>query len=239
MLANLPSNTAQSGSLSRGVHKSATFRSELLTFITSELPCWRDHLDRPLMMREATLTNQLCLYLNSAARRSLGWDILQFITEPEDEHQQSRRIDLAATPSDGIIWIEGRRHTIYDILFPIECKRLPTPKDKKRDEREYVFSDQSSTGGIQRFKAGYHGGSHTFAAMIAYVQDETLRYWINRVEEWISALAQSSEPGWTENDSLRLVNDDQSQRVAVLESRHTRNNSLPDLKLHHLWLQMW
>ena len=83
-----------------------------------------------------------------------GWDVLQFRTEIRDQNEGHRRIDLAPKPSGGVIFIDGRRHTQYDALMPIECKRLPTPKDKDRDEREYVFSRFSSAGGIQRFKAG-------------------------------------------------------------------------------------
>jgi len=38
-----------------------------------------------------------------------------------------------------------------------------------RDEREYVFSKFSSTGGIQRFEAGHHGSNHVLGAMTGYI----------------------------------------------------------------------
>src|SRR3546814_1117379 len=69
-----------------------------------------------------------------------------------------------------VIWIEGRQYTEYQTLLPIECKRLPTSTGTDRDEREYLYSRFSTTGGVQRFKAGHHAASHARAAMIGYVQ---------------------------------------------------------------------
>jgi hypothetical protein len=166
MLANTPDTSAQSGTLSSDVQKPATFRHELLDFITAELPRWRDRVDRRDETSETILTSQLCAHLNSAARRAAGWDILQFRVEEPDEKRKGRKIDLVPSPCGAAICVEGRRHTDFDSLMPIECKRLPIPKGEDRDEREYVFSSSSSTGGIQRFKAGHHGAAHTFGAMI-------------------------------------------------------------------------
>src|SRR3546814_18725311 len=69
-----------------------------------------------------------------------------------------------------VIWIEGRQYTEYQTLLPIECKRLPTPTGTDRDEREYLYSRFSTTGGVQRFKAGHHAALHARAAIDGYVQ---------------------------------------------------------------------
>ena len=74
--------------------------------------------------------------------------------------------------------------------------RLPTPIGKDRDEREYVINRQASTGGIQRFKAGHHGSAHGLAALIAYVQKETPKFWQKRVAGWINDLVEAGQPGW-------------------------------------------
>jgi hypothetical protein len=161
MLANSSEASAQSGRFGRDVHLLATSRHELLNFIADELPQRRDRQDRKPETSETVLTSQLCAQLNSASRHSAGWDILQFRIEEPDEQNKGRRIDLVPAPCAATIWIEGRRHADFDALLPIECKRLPTPKDKDRDEREYVISRYSSTGGIQRFKTGHHGCAHT------------------------------------------------------------------------------
>ncbi len=237
MLANLPITVTQSGTLGRDVHEPATFLHKLLEFIAAELPRWRDRADRKPVTAETALTSQICAHLISAARHSDGWDSIQFRVEETDERNKGRKIDLVAAPCGATIWIEGRRHTDFDSLIPIECKRLPTPTGKNRDEREYVFNQHASTGGIQRFKRGHHGAEHSLAAMIAYIQDDTAKHWHECVTTWITGLSDGTEPGWTAEDHLQMQSDDQSLRLAVLGSRHKRN-SLPEIELRHLWLQM-
>lgn len=238
MLANLPHSSAQSGTLSTDLHLPATFRSELLDFIAAELPRWRDRPERKQEIAETSLTSQLCAHLNSAARHSAGWDILQFRCEEPDEQVKGRKIDLVPAPCGTTICIEGRRHTDFDPLLPIECKRLPTPDGGGRDEREYVINRRASTGGIQRFKAGLHGASHTFGAMIAYVQEDTAVLWNSRIAKWIQDLVNARQPGWSGNDLLNLERELTAERLAVFRSQHARNKGLGDIELRHFWLQM-
>ena len=237
MLANSPPTMNGIGALNASVQKAGTFREELVDFIENELPTWRDRPDRKAEVAETILTSQVCAHLNSAARRSPGWDILQFRSEEADEEQRGRKIDLVAAPVGCAIIIEGRRHTDFDPLMPIECKRLPTPKGTDRDEREYVISSKSTTGGIQRFKAGHHGSAHNFAAMIGYLQEDDVEKWSDRIDGWIKAVA-VAEPGWSVGDRLSLHRSDLGRRVARLKSSHTRNNGLPDIELRHLWVGM-
>lgn len=237
MLADTPDRPAPLGTLSSDVQKPAMFRLELIDFIAGELPRWRDRADRPQTGAETILTSQLCAHLNGVSRHSVGWDILQFRVEEADERNKGRKIDLIAAPSGATICVEGRRHTEFDSIMPIECKRLPTPTAKDRDEREYVVSRFSSTGGIQRFKEGKHGSLHTFGAMIGYVQEETTSFWDSRVAEWISSLA-GAELGWTTQDLLRLDRRDEALRLAISRSSHTRLKGLSDIELRHLWIEI-
>jgi hypothetical protein len=238
MLANIPSASTQSGSFGRDLHRPATFLFELLDFIEGELPRWRDRGDREKETSETVLTSQLCAHLNSAARHSPGWDILQFRTEEPDEKARGRRIDLIPAPCDATVWVDGRRHIDFDPLLPIECKRLPTPRETGRDEHEYVSNRHASTGGIQRFKAGHHGACHKIGAMIAYVQQETRLFWVTRVAEWIEELIESGKVGWTTKDLLQLHHDDEVRHLAVFRSSHARENGLPEIELRHLWVDM-
>ena len=178
----------QSGRLDRDIHLPYTAKLELVCFIAEELPRWRDHPDRPTAHAETTLTEYLCDHLNSAAYYSTTWSHVQFRTETGDETRGGRKIDLTVKPRAATLIIEGRRHSQFDALFPIECKRLPTPTGKDRDEREYVTTEPGTTGGIQRFKFGYHGAAHTFAAMIAYVQEQSFSHWLCQVNCWIRDL---------------------------------------------------
>lgn len=150
---------------------------------------------------------------------------------------KGRKIDLEPRPSGTAFWIEGRRHTEFDSLLPIECKRLPTPQGTGRDEREYVISRYSSTGGIQRFKEGNLESAHTFGAMIGYLQEETTAVWDTRVAGWINDLA-GLEPGWTTEDLLQRDYIDTRVRLAVLRSSHGRQKGLAAIELRHLWLEM-
>jgi hypothetical protein len=238
MLANQPITAAQSGTLSRDAQLPATFRNELLAFVADQLPRWRDRPDREPVTAETQLTSQLCAHLNSAARHSEGWDLLQFRREEPDERQKRRSIDLVAAPCGVTLWVEGRGYTDFDSLIPVECKRLPIPRGTARDEREYVFSQFASTGGIQRFKIGQHGEAHSFGAMIAYIQESTPRDWHARITGWIAELSDLAEPGWTAGDHLQIERDDAEHRLAVLRSRHERRSGLPVIELVHLWLSM-
>src|SRR5260370_26233657 len=229
MLANSPDRLPQIGVLSGDVQKPGTFRNELLDFIGNELPAWRSRTDRKAETSETILTSQLCAHLNSATRHAPGWDILQFRVEEADENQLSRKIDLVASPSSCAIVVEGRRHVDFDSLMPLECKRLPTPKKGGRDEREYVFCKDTTTGGIQRFKAGHHGSGHTLGAMIGYVQEGTCEGWNDSVAGWRKGLA-GVEAGWTDEDLLCSFQPDESRQSATLRSTHTRQNGLPPIE---------
>ncbi len=238
MLADAQGGSARSGSLGKDVHLPAASLYELLDFINSELPRWRDRADRRQEISETSLTSQLCAHLNSASRHTTGWDFLQFRTEEPEEQTRGRKLDLIAAPCGATVWIEGRCHIDFDPLLPIECKRLPTPHGTGRDEREYFTTGQGSTGGIQRFKTGVHGAKHRLGAMIAYVQQESRTFWNSRITEWITGLVTTSEPGWTADDHLNLVQDDSRLRLTVFRSSHARNNGLSDIELRHLWISM-
>jgi len=237
MLADIPDHSVQNGALGKDVQMSAASIHALIDFIGDELPTWRDHPDRSKQTSETSLTSQLCGHLNTAARFSPGWDILQFRIEEPDEQQRGRKIDLVVSPCGPIIWIEGRRCTQFDILLPIECKRLPTPKDKDRDEREYVINRHATTGGIQRFKAGNHGAKHLLAAMIGYVQAESPATWHTRLNSWISELEKTQQLGWSAKDLIH-VEAEFKTGVTTLISSHMRERDLSKIDIRHLWIKM-
>ncbi len=231
-------NIIRSGRLDRNIHLPSTAKLELVGFIVKELPGWRDHPDRPRANAETILTEHLCDYLNSAVHYSTTWDHVQFRTEIGDETRGGRKIDLAVKPRAAALIIEGRRHSQFDALFPIECKRLPTPKGKDRDEREYVNTESGTTGGIQRFKFGYHGAAHTFAAMIAYVQESSFPHWLSQVNYWIRDLAAVPTSAWSLSDILQSLSDDSDIGISTLKSQHRRVDDLGVCELRHIWIRM-
>lgn len=238
MLADSTQKKIQSGFFSKELHRPNEFLYEVLNFVRCELPVWRSRKERNKLKDEPNLTSQLCRHLNSAARRSPGWDVIQFSTEVPDEIYSSRKIDLTPNPCDSTFIIEGRRITDFDMLLPIECKRLPTPKDKDREESEYVFNRNNTTGGIQRFKKGYHGANHKIGAMIAYIQENSRTFWESQIASWINGLVTEGLDGWNESDLLHLIEEDDEHQVSVLKSIHKRKNELEDIELRHLWIEM-
>lgn len=228
----------QSGRLDPDIHLPSTSKLELVAFITRELPLWRDHPERPNAQAETTLTEHLCDHLNSAAYYSAVWNHVQFRTETSDETCGGRKIDLTVKPRAAVLIIEGRRHSQFDSLFPIECKRLPTPRGKDRDEREYVTTDSGTTGGIQRFKFGHHGATHNFAAIIGYIQDRSFPHWLSQVNSWILDLAAGTKANWSDSDILQLLSNDSVTGISTLRSRHERNGGLDVCELRHLWVKM-
>lgn len=238
MLADEGGNTAHAGALGEGVHQPREWLSSLIRFIAAALPAWRDDPTREAVSGETRLTAQLCARLNSLSRHSPGWDVLQFRREEPDEGDSRRSIDLVAAPSGETILIAGRVYTEYQVLMPIECKRLPTPEGHERDEREYLVSRFSTTGGVHRFKEGHHASAHDRAAMIGYIQANDVAHWNDQVGVWVDALAAESVEGWTGEDRFTLVEDDRVQRRGSLYSNHARKRGLAPIRIDHLWIEM-
>ena len=225
------------GRLASGVVAEGRSRASILDFMLNELPLWRDRSDRPPRLSENALTSQLCAHLNSAARKKPGWDCLQFRVEELDEIQPSRKLDLVVAAAGDALIVQGRSYSDFETILPVECKRLPTPADAGRDEREYVVTDPGIRGGIQRYKEGRHGAAHLVAALIAYVQEQTFDHWLARIGSWIHDLHTAGKPGWSAADQLTKVRQDSATGVAVHSSVHSRFN-LPDIRLSHLWIRM-
>lgn len=237
MLADQHSSV-QKGQFSKTLHKPNTFVYQVIKFIYDQLPIWRDRKDRISATAETVLTSQLCAHLNSASRRLVGWDILQFRTEERDSGDAARTLDLVAAPSATMINVDGKNYTDFDYLFPIECKRLPTPSGSGRDEREYVFSSMSSTGGIDRFKRGLHGSGYQQGMMIGFVQLHVCLQWFSTINDWIKELTSENSLLWQSSDVLQFFTFDPKCGSSLSASMHVRDGNLEDIKLTHAWIQM-
>ncbi len=225
------------GQLASGILAEGRSRAAILDFILGQLSRWRDRPDRPQRTSETMLTSQLCAHLNSAARKTPGWDCLQFRVEEADETQASRKVDLVAAAAGDALIVQGRNYSDFETILPIECKRLPVPAGKGRDEREYVVTRAGVGGGIQRYKEGKHGAAHVRAALIAYVQEQSFDHWLALIGGWIRDLHIAGSPGWSPADALTTQGQDTVAGIAVHESVHSRVN-LPPIHLRHLWVRM-
>lgn len=226
----------------------ADFVDQIISFIARALPFWRDDPDRPPRDVERHLNHQLATWLNEQSR--FCFNVIQFISETPDEVRSSRALDLSAQPVGVHIVLNGRRYSPYEVLLPIECKRLPTPRASDRDEREYVTTHPGSTGGIYRFKTGRHGAGHTRALMVGYLQEGTAADWCARINGWIAALAAAANRltaidallapeklNWSLDDQLEPFAD---EPVHWYRSCHHRvddwGHSYPPIALDHLWV---
>lgn len=238
MLADGGGRRAHAGTLDAGIHLPGEWITSLVNFIGSVLPSWRDDPARPILTSETALTAQLCAHLTSVSRHAPGWDSVQFKREEPDEQVGNRSIDIAVSPTGTVISIEGREYTEYQTILPIECKRLPTPSGTSRDEREYLYSQLSTTGGVQRFKVGFHASRHSRAAMIGYIQDRDISLWAAQLDKWTEGLESDAVEGWSAADKLKLVEHCTASRTASLKSNHSRAADLDCIAVDHLWIEM-
>ncbi|MBB1073234.1 hypothetical protein HUU62_02250 [Rhodoferax sp. 4810] len=238
MLADSFDFSMNAGGAVKELKLGSSFKNSLLKFIATHLLQWKNHEHPSVEANEKSLTSGLSSYLTSRARLADGWDSIQFRNEVPDENYKGRTVDIAPSPCAALIWIEERRLSDQDIIFPIECKRLPTPKEKDRDEREYVISGTSSTGGIQRFKAGHHASAHNFAAMIGYIQSDSFTNWGNRINHWIDELVVAQTVGWDSSDRIVPISSSDGAEVSAFVSNHARTSGLPIIELHHLWIKL-
>lgn len=234
MLADLADRTPSAGALGAGTLAPGLSLRRVVDFVAEQLPRWRGHPERPSVASEPQLNDQLCSYLNGAARRS-SFDTIQFCAEAPDDAHRGRRLDLAVRPCGTTLRVEGRRYTEFETLLPIECKRLPTPQDDgRRDEREYVIGlETSSTGGIQRFKLGAHGASHSLAVLIGYIQDGTPDHWRATINRWLAEIGEDDARWQGERlDPVAVAGE-----VARHSSIHRRDvGSSATIELQHLWI---
>lgn len=235
MLAN-EGNDASLGRLDPNIHRPVAWLEGVVAFILEQLPPWRDDPRRRSVTAETQLTAQLCQFLNSATRNS-PLDNIIFQPEVPDPDAAGRTLDLVPAASGCALSIGGKLYSLYDPLIPIECKRLPTPKSKKRERREYLHTQKKNQGGVQRFKGGFHGASHDFGVMIAYVQAGDIPHWHQTINRWAAVLVRARIPHWSSPENLVQVSSFPSFGTARFASTHDRPGSTP-IGLHHLWVEM-
>ena len=117
--------------------------------------------------------------------------------------------------------IGAKEHSIYAPFLVLECKRLPAPS--KDREKEYVTGFDHTSGGIQRFKMGLYGHTHSFAVLIGYIQRENSKFWYNKIREWILELAQGDiedQCSWDESKRSYL-----RSRRGIFGFHRTQRNS--------------
>lgn len=234
MSAKSASGVSSCGRITKGPAKH-TLVDRTLQFVYQELSRWRDDPNRPPEQSEERLNAQLCKYLNVVCRKN--FPMVHF--HHEEKQTRDRRVDVSALASETQVF-GSTIYSIYDPVLVFEGKRLPPPKNGKR-EREYVTGGDAKCGGIQRFKLGLHGAKHGRAALIGYVQKGELAEWLKTINRWIRDLEGrlAFEEKWSSDEQLTDFSEDSHLRVAVSSSLHPRSGGVSKtIAIRHLWVKV-
>ena len=250
--------TACLGVAAESFEKLDQVQDRIEQFLSETLPLCRRHLtgldDGTIRKRnEKDLASSLCKWLGAYAQERQV--VFTFANEEPDKSRKSRTNDMGVIPSVGVALLQVGAH-LYDPedhLYIIEAKLLPTPKARTGEgdrSREYVVGDwegrqsprKSSTGGMERFKEGWHGAGFLRSAMIAFVLSGSAESWKTDVNRWIDDLIAEPLPShkatWSTADRLSPV-DGKSDGAEVAEfvSTNSRQGEAPPMVLRHYWLQ--
>ncbi|MES2874501.1 hypothetical protein [Daejeonella sp. JGW-45] len=159
----------------------------------------------------------------------------QFDFEP-----QSKTPEANATTDIGII---ARKYSNHRVICFIEAKRLPTPKQPKREDSEYVcYKSKSKMGGIERFKCEKHAGKENlaFSIMLAYIQENNHIHWHSTINDWVDeqiVLNSNDTIVWDNCDKLVHDTEFKKNKIYKYSSTHTRR-TLKDISLLHYWIEL-
>lgn len=234
-LANkLGARSVASGTLSDDVLPHNLSFEAIVCFVRKQLPLWRVDPDTPINEAENGLNESLCGFLSIHARDYLP--LCHFMHEASQRGR--RRVDVAAKPIKHIL-VEGHLYTKNDPVFVIEGKLLPPPGKKR--EREYLTGlDGEITGGVQRFKLGEHGGKLDEAAIVGYVQKNSLHSWYETINSWIDDLISHDQYlEWRESEKLTLFHEDKQCAYSISTNiRDAEKCNSDTIKLHHFWVNL-
>ncbi len=189
-------------------------QSVVIDFLKCNLTLYLSQYDKNLT-GEDDISQVIAIFLETRARQNNSDFLFCF----QYKYTASRRsVDIGVVHEGSL-----------KAFFVIEAKRLPPTNTK-----DYV---QGKTGGIERFKKGYHGHGLFVSAMLGYVQKNGFEYWHSQVNSWIDNLNPNSNDAvtWCEKDRLRKV--ESSEDMGLYASTHSRPDQ-KSISLYHFWLNM-
>lgn len=226
---NAATSFASLGTLNKKYHNQPALR--VIDFVYENLPALLGNCSSS--ENEESINEKFCRYLDLTARRQNE----PFNFSHETKQNGRRRIDFSAHDYADFLLA----HIFESIQKPItvfEAKRLPAPTTNR--EKEYVTggSAKKISGGIQRFKLGVHGAQHNFVAMIGYIQKENASFFYKNINQWLHDFSSASPDGlcWSGDEPLRELTIHPKTTRAI--SKHTRENSLSPICIHHLWVEL-
>lgn len=189
---------------------------------------------------ENAITNRLCKNLN-------------YQKPPEYPfffHHQNLENDKENTSTDFAVFgtfAYGQENNIEShnpsSLIKFEAKRLHSKQPKQR-EKEYVCGEyingicSKNSGGIERFKNGRHGKDVLNAGIIGYIQSDSPKHWLQKVNFWVNEQIQSASDSkliWQKSDLLVLDSQDSILSCYFSVSRRIYGD---DINLRHFWVNL-
>lgn len=179
---------------------------------------------------------------DSTAEDDITLDISRYLDgKMEESIQPIFKFSNQARRADIGVFI-GRQYSSYNArkFCWIEAKRLPTPNNVVRDEREYVFVDHSQfkkNGGIERFKLNKHGEGLPVAIMFGYVQSNTFEYWEEKVNQWLQTYS-SMVRSYSNEKLVRIGPKANRFQSTHLRIDHKSSKQLDDITIYHFWITL-
>lgn len=193
----------------------------LVSFISSTIDGFRPLTDN---LAEDAITADLSRYFNQHAQTSH----LPFVFVNQD-----LRADIGVHGSAYIP--ENSKKFCW-----IEAKRLPTPNEPHRDEREYVFVDHAQykgNGGIERFKLNKHGEGLPVSIMIGYVQENDFDWWFEKINRWLCEY--STTPPFHSLEYLQENGVEPGRYYSHHERYSAKDNKwMSSFDLFHFWIMV-
>jgi hypothetical protein len=201
----------------------------IIEFLDKHLPNFPNFLQTSVKsIAELRISEVLCPFLNTRPNKD---EVSLFTFEREVKNENSEH-------SSDFVAIDVNQFEKAPFplkpMFTIEAKRLPTDKEGKGREKEYV---KGKLGGIERYKRGHHGSDLPESAMVGYVQKETCSHWHAEINRWINELIQTNAKVdiiWNKDDLL--IHSDDFDKVKKYVSVNKREKD--SIKLHHYLMEL-
>jgi hypothetical protein len=203
----------------------------VVEFIKTLLPQFAESVLDTDIVNENGLNSRLSRFITNAADQEIFFAERESM---EDETQgSSPATDIGIFLKVDDIGVDPPIITVF------EGKRLTTSLAHKRRQEYVIGHDENGKhipcGGIERFKLAIHGGKHSHAGMVGYLQDGKPDIWREKINSWISDLrSQPFEPAWSEREHLMP----QITVGRVSECSSVVNRVGSELHLIHLWINL-
>lgn len=216
---NLPQSTDLSVTPKHEIEVILGFIDQNITFFPSYYKANSDS------DKENWISNLLVRHLNLCNIEQGGFLPFDFSKNPP-QSRSGKETDIG-------VYAQTRNSKPITII-EFEAKRFSETSNNK----EYVCGER---GGIERFKRGEHASHLPVCGMFAYVQSRTSNEWKQKVNTWISELAQyKSDPEieWNSPDEKLSHISQLPPNADLYKSTNKRKVPLNSIEIYHYFINL-